>query len=433
MKNWFSLSSQFLIPSLVLLIGCIASIWLPIAPLVGSVIALVWLLVQVFVPRKNPEVVQLRELFEKVANGQLEQRLPETMKDPELNQLRIQINSALDQTETAFREILGTVQASSHGQYYRKLQVIGLNGTFRSVLEKIQVVLDEVRASQEIVDRESLLSRIFLRSERGMSSAMSTTNATLDNVNQQADAIADFSGSFSETAQSMVQASASMSDALMDAGQSAESSFGALTNLTEAAGEIQNRSSQIDDLAGQTNLLALNAAIEASRAGEAGRGFAVVADEVRNLADQSRNTAQEISTSIKTMMDTLTSMSTQFNTLRQSVDEARDTSSVFGETLRESATSARTVNEQANEISQLSHVMGDSMKLLRNAQMAREDVNSILNGKPIEIRNLSDIEQKAVDLAEQGRWAKDGSDREALIEIYDQVFSDIERQLEGLR
>lgn len=115
------------------------------------------------------------------------------------------------------------------------------------------------------------------------------------------------------------------------------------------------------------------------------------------------------------------------------MDEARETSGVFGQTLKESAQSAYEVNKQANDISQLTHVMGDSMKLLRNAQMAREDVNSILNGKTIEIRTLSDIEQKAIDLAEQGRWAKDGEDREALIAIYDQVFSDIERQLEGLR
>ncbi len=57
--------------------------------------------------------------------------------------------------------------------------------------------------------------------------------------------------------------------------------------VNELTGEILNISSQ-------TNLLALNASIEAARAGEAGKGFAVVADEIRQLADSSRETANNI-------------------------------------------------------------------------------------------------------------------------------------------
>lgn len=58
--------------------------------------------------------------------------------------------------------------------------------------------------------------------------------------------------------------------------------------------EIGHLTEEILSIASQTNLLALNASIEAARAGEAGKGFAVVAEEIRNLADNSRDTANNI-------------------------------------------------------------------------------------------------------------------------------------------
>ncbi|MGN0374411.1 MAG: methyl-accepting chemotaxis protein [Butyrivibrio sp.] len=58
--------------------------------------------------------------------------------------------------------------------------------------------------------------------------------------------------------------------------------------------KINELTDNILSIASQTNLLALNASIEAARAGEAGKGFAVVADEIRVLADNSRETANNI-------------------------------------------------------------------------------------------------------------------------------------------
>mgnify|MGYP003402300666 CR=1 FL=1 len=92
--------------------------------------------------------------------------------------------------------------------------------------------------------------------------------------------------------------------------QSVEETLGEMTNLrskvtaiaeqimqlSEQTIQIGNISGLVSDLANQTNILALNAAVEAVRAGEHGRGFSVVAAEIRKLADQSKNSAENIRT-----------------------------------------------------------------------------------------------------------------------------------------
>ncbi|MEE8540911.1 MAG: methyl-accepting chemotaxis protein [Desulfobacterales bacterium] len=59
----------------------------------------------------------------------------------------------------------------------------------------------------------------------------------------------------------------------------------------------------MNDIAQKTDLLSLNASIEATRAGEAGKGFALVASEIRNMAENSRQSSQEIRKMIEDILE----------------------------------------------------------------------------------------------------------------------------------
>jgi methyl-accepting chemotaxis protein len=67
-----------------------------------------------------------------------------------------------------------------------------------------------------------------------------------------------------------------------------------IATLGQDINQISEMTNLINSIAEQTNLLALNAAIEAARAGDAGRGFSVVAEEIRKLAEQSKESSENI-------------------------------------------------------------------------------------------------------------------------------------------
>ncbi|MDB9312604.1 methyl-accepting chemotaxis protein [Spirulina sp. CS-785/01] len=77
-----------------------------------------------------------------------------------------------------------------------------------------------------------------------------------------------------------------------------------ITQLSDRTSQISNITKLVSDIANQTNMLALNAAVEAVRAGEYGKGFSVVATEIRKLADQSKQSAEQINQIIVDIQNT---------------------------------------------------------------------------------------------------------------------------------
>lgn len=85
--------------------------------------------------------------------------------------------------------------------------------------------------------------------------------------------------------------------------------------------QINELTAEILNIASQTNLLALNASIEAARAGEAGKGFAVVAEEIRVLADNSRETANNIQSISNQVTGAVERLANNAESMLQFIDE----------------------------------------------------------------------------------------------------------------
>jgi len=426
MKN-----SSFRYKALVLLLLAAAAALAPINPWISIALtaATALLLLLGGGNDSNKALEQFDQLLKQVSRGELVNRLPQTIADPFLNAIRINLNSVLDQMETAFREIHGGMKASAEERNFRRLQPVGLHGTFKEVLVQIQGMLDQVNDSRESIAREALLSRVFLRSERGLSMAIEHTDASLLKVCNYSRDSQQLAASFAGSATRMSDAAGRMSDALGQAQVAANSGVTALDDLNVKSAAIQKTTTQIDGIAKQTNLLALNAAIEAARAGEAGRGFAVVADEVRKLADQCQQSAEEITRAISDILNSLAGATGNISELNESVTTARETADVFGAELTQSAASASQVETMAQEIYVGAESVTKSIGLVGLAQRARSDVTAILHGDKANITTLGDMEKEVVSLVESKRWVKGSEDRETLIGIYDTLFANIESQI----
>lgn len=182
--------------------------------------------------------------------------------------------------------------------------------------------------------------------------------------------------------------------------------------LTTAVAEIGATLNLINEISSSTNLLALNASIEAARAGEAGRGFAVVATEVGNLANNTKQSLNEVEKIIMHVQDNVNEiqlhieenskkLQTQNDYFNNVFDGMKDMTSLLNVSVDAINTMGNAHTNQANVIRNTVSINRDIAKSIKNENSQFVAINSMVES------NVNDISHMAEQITSINKMVED--------------------------
>lgn len=313
----------------------------------GAVVAaIVFLLLMITLRRSTGALARTLTSLEKVAAGDLQQRLPVSSgKLDEFDRLGLSVNNLAEQ----LGEVLNSVKGSSSQLQRMSTELSDTLQTQISESEQTESETSSVAAAAEEISQ----------TVAEMAGASEETNR----LSGEAETATENGGAVITGALGSLEEISALFARIHDE----------LNRLNEASSRVDGVTDMINGLAEQTNLLALNAAIEAARAGEAGRGFSVVADEVRSLAEKTVSATSSIN-------DINNSMQGQMNQILRAMEDGQrqvnESRSQGGEAIRE----MEQIRSLFGEVSDRNQQQAASIEqIAATAQSIAHSMNAVLD------------------------------------------------------